>query len=270
MKSGNFFFEFEDLSWFPHTIRESMTDYLRYLLTTLDLYKPVIPLIADGLNKSKTNKILDLCSGGGGPIEQLLPPLQNHLGLNIEITLTDKYPNISAYEMLALKLNASVSFSHESVDAAHVPSNLSGFRTLFSGFHHFNKKYAQSIIQNAVNAKSGIGIFDGGDKNIFTVLGIILLHPIAFFLFTPFFKPFRFSRIFFTYLIPIIPLCTIWDGVVSIIRLHNPGQLIEMAEEVDRVNYSWKAGTVKNKFGMRIAYLIGTPLADTSIENGKV
>jgi hypothetical protein len=121
-----------------------------------------------------------------------------------------------------------------------------------------------------VNAKSGIGIFDGGDKNIFTVLGIILLHPIAFFLFTPFFKPFRFSRIFFTYLIPIIPLCTIWDGVVSIIRLHNPGQLIEMAEEVDRVNYSWKAGTVKNKFGMRIAYLIGTPLADTSIENGKV
>ena len=51
MKSGNFFFEFEDLSWFPHTIRESMTDYLRYLLTTLDLYKPCLLYTSDAADE---------------------------------------------------------------------------------------------------------------------------------------------------------------------------------------------------------------------------
>jgi len=64
-------FEFEDLDWFPDTIRESMTDYLRYLITALNFYKPIIPLIIKGLNQTNTNQIIDLCSGGGGAIEKI-------------------------------------------------------------------------------------------------------------------------------------------------------------------------------------------------------
>jgi hypothetical protein len=40
-----------------------------------------------------------------------------------------------------------------------------------------------------------IGIFDGGDKNLLAIVGIIFIHPIVFFLFTPFIKPFKISRI---------------------------------------------------------------------------
>jgi hypothetical protein len=88
---------------------------------------------------------------------------------------------------------------------------------------------------------------------------MIPFHIIFFFFFTPFFRPFRFSRLLFTYIIPVIPFCQIWDGIVSIIRLYKPEELLGIAKEVDSENYFWKAGKVKNKFGIRVTYLIGYP-----------
>jgi hypothetical protein len=253
-------FEFEDLAWFPDTIRESMTDYLRYLITHVNFYQPVIPLIIQGLHQTDSEKIIDLCSGGGGAIEQIQKQLQQQYTGAIKITLTDKFPNKRAFEFLAEKTNGSVSYADTLVDATDVPKSLTGFRTIFSGFHHFNEPTAKLVLKNAVDAKSGIGIFDGGDKNILAILFIILIHPLAFFLFTPFFMPQRFSRYFFTYLIPLIPFCTVWDGIVSIIRLYRHEELLKFALEADSINYHWEAGKVKSKFGMHVTYLIGYPL----------
>ncbi len=258
-KFSNYFFEFEDLSWFPGTIRESMTDCLRYIVTFINLYQPVTPLIIEGLQKTNTSRIIDLCSGGGGAIQQILNNINQQSNEKVKIVLTDKFPNINAFQLLSAESKGDISFSDVSVDAAHVPSDLNGFKTIFSAFHHFSKPLAKSVLQNAVESKSGIGIFDGGDKNIFVIIGMIPFHIIFFFFFTPFFRPFRFSRLFFTYIIPVIPFCQIWDGIVSIIRLYKPEELLVIAKEVDSKNYFWKAGKVKNKFGIHVTYLIGYP-----------
>ena len=93
---------------------------------------------------------------------------------------------------------------------------------MFSAIHHFDSDAAKSVIQDAVNAKEGIGIFDGGDKSIFFMLLTILFHSLTLFLFTPFFYPFKLSRLVFTYILPLIPLCIIWDGIVSLTRLYRP------------------------------------------------
>jgi hypothetical protein len=260
MKKSRFIFEFEDLSWFPGSIRESMTDYLRYLIAALNFYEPIIPLIADGLAQTNTKHVVDLCSGGGGAIEKIQASLLHHANKDIKITLTDKFPNVNAFEFISAKTKGSISYSDDSVDACNIPSSYKGFRTIFSGFHHFDKEFAKSVLKNAVDARSGIGIFDGGNKNLLSVLAVLLFHPIFFFLFTPFFKPFRFSRLFFTYILPVIPFCTVWDGVVSIIRLYNPDELLKIAKEVDNENYFWEAGKKRSNYGLKVTYLIGYPL----------
>jgi len=260
IKLRDYLFEFEDLAWFPNTIRESMTDYLRFLITKVDFYRPIAPLLIEGMNNSRTNQIVDLCSGGGGAIEQIRNELNEQSGMEIKIILTDKYPNTSAYQYLSAKTKGGISFIDNSVDAAYVPANLKGFRTIFSGFHHFNKLTAKSVLKNAVDANSGIGIFDGGDKNILAIIAIILVHPVAFFLFTPFFRPFRFSRLLFTYIIPVIPVCTVWDGIVSIIRLYRPNELLQIASEITSENYYWKAGKMKSGYGLNVTFLIGYPV----------
>lgn len=81
-----------------------------------------------------------------------------------------------------------------------------------------------------------------------------------FLLFTPFFKPFKVSRLFFTYILPFIPIYTIWDGIVSILRMYQPGELREMAESLKAEDYIWKSGKTKNRYGIRSTYLIGYPL----------
>ena len=66
-------------------------------------------------------------------------------------------------------------------------------------------------------------------------------------LLTPFFRPFRLSRLVFTYLLPLIPLTTIWDGVVSILRLYSPAELLALARRADPTGrLRWQAGTLRH------------------------
>lgn len=253
-------FEFEDLEWFPDTIREGMVDFLRYLFQVLKYYNPVVPLLKDALEKTKQNQLLDLGSGGGGAIELIHKDLEESMQKNIKITLSDKYPNINAFEYIKQKSNGKIDYAVNSVDAWNVAKDLKGFRTLFTVCHHFKPDTVKAIIKDAVDNKTGIAIFDGGDKNLLTILMIILLQPIGFLIATPFFRPFRFSRILFTYIIPLIPICTVWDGIISTLRLYHPKELLKFAEEIDAKNYVWKAGKVRNKFGLHVTYHIGYPI----------
>ncbi|MBW8333880.1 MAG: hypothetical protein K0M40_17790 [Prolixibacteraceae bacterium] len=252
-------FEFEDQTWFPEMFRDWMTGYLRFLFVIFRLYQPVLPLLKEALVKSNTNKILDLCSGSGGTMESIYENLKLTFDANVQIFLSDLYPNMLIYRYLETKTEKGISFISKPVDAINVPSEANGFRTIFSGFHHFDHETAKKVLQNAVDARQGIGIFDGGNKSVWMVLVIIIIHPLLLFLCTPFFRPFSISRLLFTYLVPVIPFCTVWDGVFSIVRLYQPKELLQMAHEVERENYTWISGKVRNKFGMSIAFLIGYP-----------
>lgn len=252
-------FEFEDQPWFPKIIRDSMTDYLRFLFHTFRLYRPVLPKLKEALVKSNTNQILDLCSGSGGAMESIFTDLKQTFNAEIKITLSDLFPNLPIFHHLYTSSGGGISCLSKPVDAGSVPSKLKGFRTLFSGFHHFERNKAKEILKNAVDARQGIGIFDGGNKSIWMILLIIIVHPILLFFCTPFFRPFRVSRLLFTYLIPIIPFCTVWDGVFSILRLYKPDELLQLANETDNFHYNWSSGKVRNKYGMSIAFLIGNP-----------
>jgi len=252
-------FEFEDLPWFPNVIRAGGTDYLRYLLIATDVYKPLIPLISESLSQTNETTIIDLCSGGGGYIEPLFKSLSESSTQKISIILTDKFPNYEAYSILKARTAGQIDFANYSVDATNVPKDLKGFRVMFSAIHHFQPEQVKNILQNAIDNNASIAIFDGYEKNILAILNVIVFHPIAILLFTPFFKPFSFSRLLFTYVIPLIPICTVWDGCVSVLRMYKPQELLKIANKTNANNYLWKAGTAKNKYGIHSTYLIGYP-----------
>jgi hypothetical protein len=253
-------FEFEDQDWLPSVIREGMTDYLRFILNSGNFYEPVCPLLIKLLQATGSGNIIDLCSGGGGTIQQIQKNIQQQYSQQVAFTLTDLFPNLPAYQFIHQQSGGTITYCTSPVNAASVSPNLKGVRTIFSAFHHFDEATAKQVVQDAVTAREGIAVFDGGDRNIFFVIAIMLLHPIGFFLFTPFFRPFKWNRLLFTYLIPLIPFCTVWDGIVSVTRLYQPQQLLRIAKSTNETDYSWQAGKVKNKYGMQITYLLGHPL----------
>ena len=252
-------FEFEDLPWFPRVIRAGMMDYLRFMISLLGTYQPIVPLLREALAKANAAELLELCAGAGGGTEGILRRLRETGLPTARITLTDLYPQPAAWQLLAQR-NPGLTYEVAPVDATAVSTTLAGFRTVFSAFHHFPPPLAEAILADAVQQRAGIGVFEGAGKHWLEILLAWTVLPIAQLLFTPFMRPFRFSRLFFTYFVPLIPLFTIWDGTVSILRMYPPAQLLSLARRADPHNtFDWQAGKVRHWWGPEVTYLIGIP-----------
>lgn len=253
------FIEWEDYPWFPKIIRDGETDYLRFMIEKFNIYKHAFPLLKEVLNKTGDKQIIDMCSGGGGACIKMAEALNDPIQNKFKITLSDKYPNIPSFESIKSQSDGSVDFIPDSIDVLKVPAALKGMRTIFSAFHHFEPDRAKQILKDAVDNSAAIGIFEGGERSIIDILGVIFTTPVAFFVFTPFMKPVKLSRYIFTYLIPLIPLTTIWDGIVSMFRMYKPNELLEMANEVEPEKYVWSSGRIP--YGVsKVIYLTGYPV----------
>ncbi|WP_242926864.1 class I SAM-dependent methyltransferase [Pontibacter vulgaris] len=252
-------FELEDQAWFPHIIRQGMLDFLRFMISKLKAYEAAIPLLEELLFKTNQRHITDLCSGAGGGIAGIQQDLSQRSGTPVQVTLTDLYPNISAYKYLQEQSEGALKFIAQPVDATNVPESITGVRTIFSSFHHFCPKQAQAILQDAADKRAAIGIFEGASKSWFELILFVLTFPVIILVVTPFIRPFKLSRLFFTYLIPLIPIGILWDGVVSLLRIYTPQMLQQMAQKVNAPSYTWRAGKAGNRPGKHVIYLIGYP-----------
>jgi len=248
-------FELEDQSWFPGTIRDLATDYLHFMETALKLDSVLLPLVGRALAESGTTQIVDLCSGGSGPV----PMLVEHLavkGLPITATLTDLYPNIPAFEQIASTSNSRIAFATEPVDARAVPASLTGLRTLFNAFHHFAPEDARSVLHAAAAARQPIAIFELSERSARTIP--VVLVPLFVLLTTPFMRPFLWRRLLWTYLVPLVPLTCFWDGIVSQLRAYTPDELRGLA--AGSAPMRWEIGQAPIVGGLgRLTYLIGVP-----------
>ncbi|TGD56714.1 hypothetical protein [Flavobacterium humi] len=249
-------FEFEDMNWFPAFLRNYITDFLQFLSNKTNMFQKGIPIIEKGLDKTGTSLIVDLASGGGGGMLRINEELSKTNRI-FKILLTDYYPNLAAFEYTKKKSSNFYSIDTP-VDARNVPENLKGLRTQFLSFHHFNPTDAQQILQNAVNAKSGIAIFEAQERSAASIVSM-LFSPITVFIMTPFIRPFRLGRIVFTYLIPIVPLVVLWDGLVSSLRTYSVAEMKALVAKLDNADgFEWEIERVKSGPAY-ILYLLGYP-----------
>lgn len=247
-------FEWNDLPWIPEVFRSLLTDFLNYILMCRQPFLPGAYVVLRALKHSSTNKIIDLCSGQGGPWPKLLPLLNKKSRHTYSVTFTDKYP-ISPKTRRTW--DPLLRYFQHPVDATAVPEELKGTRTIFNGFHHFNEKQAQTILSNAVDDNQSIVIFEMLQRNWKHVL-LCFLIPIMVLIVTPRIGPFRTSRIILTYVIPIAPLLIFWDTMVSILRCYHPSEFMQMTSRVNAPDYHWETGSY-NYQGIMVTYYLGYP-----------
>lgn len=249
-------FELEDQQWFPAPIRNYMTDFLQFISNRFDIYKAIAPMIGDVLERTGNNRIIDMASGGGGGFLKLSEHLKA-VKPDLQIVLTDYYPNTAAFKHTAAQSDV-FTYYEQSVDARNVPSELKGLRTQFMSMHHFRPEDVVKILQNAVDSGSPIALFEAQERDVKSILSM-LFSPISVLLTTPFIRPFRIGRIVFTYLIPIVPVCVLWDGIVSALRTYSVREMQELVSRVKgQENFDWQIG--KKKSGpASVPYLIGVP-----------
>ena len=250
------FIELHDQRWFPASLRDEVTETLQYGMNLLNFYGPVVPILRSLLETTVTPSIVDLCSGAGGPWLRLFPAIR--AGGAVQILLTDKYPNWGAFERIKAASQECIEFGRESVEAADVPRNLAGVRTVFTSFHHFPPEQAVAVLRDAVEAREAIAIFEATARSRWAIACML---PWAMFalLYTPFVRPFRWSRLLWTYPFPVIPLVLLFDGIVSCLRSYRVNELLEIADKVQRREYAWASGELPTVARAKITYLTGRP-----------
>jgi hypothetical protein len=252
------FIEIHEQPWFPSFLRDDVTDALQYGLSFLKAYAPIGPMLQSALNSLRSRSIVDLCSGGGGPWLHLSRNIEGDAGAD-QIRLTDKFPNLRAFQNVRAASGNRITFCTDSVDAMKVPRELTGFRTMFSSYHHFPREEARAVLQDAVDASQSIGIFEV-TRRAPSAICIIFPWALMVFLCTPWIRPFRWSRLFWTYVVPIVPFVLLFDGVVSCLRTYRPQELREIIGKLTGNEYQWEVGEhLEARSNVSIIYLIGYP-----------
>jgi hypothetical protein len=241
------FFEVLDQSWCPAAVRHGATDCLEAIISRTDVYRSVQPDIFQAIKSSDSATVIDLCSGGGGP--WLSPAWRSPF----KVVLTDKFP--SSVLSVRLEQSSGITSLDAPVDAARVPQSLQGFRTIFSSFHHFPDTVAREVLADAVRSGEGFAMAEVTSRTPRAFATMFLMPPLVWLL-TPFMRPFRWSRLLLTYVVPLIPLVVFWDGIVSCFRTRTPEELLDLSKVFPQ--YEWKAGYAKGGW-LSPVYLIGHP-----------
>ena len=260
-------FEFEDFSWFPGWLRICMTNLIVILQKMIGIPEVLSGLIANVLRKKNLLNIVDLGSGSGGVMPEVMESLRNDQNLkNIQMVLTDLYPNQEMYKKYNINRNDQISYLETSVDATNIANAPEGLKTMINSFHHMPPKKARAILESAQRTNQPLLIYEMGVNSIplliwWLLLPISLIIIIIMVLFmTPFVKPLTWRQIVFTYLIPIIPVCYAWDGQASLPRMYTLKDLDVLLEGLGSDNYTWEKGYAKKKNGKKQGtYLLGLP-----------
>jgi hypothetical protein len=261
--------EIHDQPWCPVAVRDGATDCLKLFAVIGRQFDGAIDPLNAVLAETGDRYIVDLCAGGGGP----WLGLHNRLdagGAPPIVVLTDLFPNQAAMQRAHRRTRGHIQYVKRPVDAAAVSEDLPGLRTLFTAFHHFDPTAARAVLQDAVTANQAVAIFEQTQRSLFGLIFMLLLFPLAL-LATPLLHPFRWSRLFWTYVIPAIPLVLLVDGIVSCLRTYTQCELQAMIDSLDGPRYTWRYGrarTLLSPLGMN--YLVGYPYArgDETGEDG--
>jgi len=237
--------EIHDLPWCPPSLRDALTDFLAFWLNLSRAYEPAGELLRRSVARARAGRIVDLCSGAGGPWSRLAR------NVGVPVILTDLYPHQGP------RLSGRLPVHPEPVDARAVPGALDGFRTVFTAFHHFRPAEARAILADAVAQRQGIAVFEAARRAPWEIL-VVALTWLGVLIAEPFMRPWRWSRFFWTYLPPILPLLGTFDGVVSCLRAYSPAELRELVRGLD--TYDWEVGDIRGGWSpLRGTYLIGVP-----------
>lgn len=263
---GNFkrihLFEFEDFAWLPEWLRRCVTRLIVVMHRLVGTPQQLSELLDRALTHSSHNRVIDLCSGTGGPMLEVhrLLDQKNNSGAP-QIVLTDLYPD----SHLAASLNqtgrdSGISYLTTPVDARQVEPEQKGVRTLVSSFHHMRPDDARAILQDARANRQPILIYEISDNSPPVFLWWVSL-PINFLMalfITPMVRPVTWQQLVFTYLIPVIPLCFAWDGAVSNARTYTHGDMDLLLQGLQADDYRWEKGTIKGTTNK--LYLLGFPV----------
>lgn len=250
-------FEFNDQSWLPQFMTSWMTSVLHVSHRQTEDGRVWAPKVLELMRKCGQRRIVDLCSGGGGPVLDLVRILEKEYSVDVHLTLTDLIPNLrSAAEIN--KQGPNRVYITRSMSATNVPNDWQGVRTVFSGFHHLRPANAFNLLKNAFDNRQYLFVGETTKRSL-RAIRVYSKAPIHFFAATKLINPTLAQRVC-TFAVPVLPLMLGWDNVMSCLRTYSSRELTEFTRRLNSRDYQWEMGELYNPvLDTPYPYIMGYP-----------
>ncbi|KAI0845809.1 hypothetical protein F5Y00DRAFT_160781 [Daldinia vernicosa] len=182
----------------------------------------------------------------------------------VDFVLTDLHPHVESWEA-ASKKSDHLTYVARPVDAASAPADLlrrytgkksrKGIFRLFNlAFHHFDDDLARAILKNTVETSDGFGIFELQDR---TPTGLLTCFAFGFFIFliAPLLYWWSPVRLFWVYVIPVVPFVLVFDGLISCLRTRTADEVEALLRTCGANSDGWELKSGKEQFLWPCGYL---------------
>lgn len=264
--------EFEDLPWFPSWLRTCMTNLIVVFARKFGVVPVLSALVDRALREQGLEQVVDLGSGAGGTMPDVVAELREQPETaGVRLVMTDLYPNLDAIERFKGQEQDGLTYSPDPVDATALADAPPGLKTMINCFHHMRPAQARAILSSARDARQPLLIYEMGEMPMPFVLWVITL-PIALpilmvmtWFLTLYVRPLTFRQVFFTYLVPLVPIFYAWDGQASLPRMYSMSDYDEILEGLHGDDYVWEKGPAMRANGKKLGtYVLGMPSTRTA------
>lgn len=234
-------FEFNDLTWAPQALRDSLIESLSRALEWGRMLRGLAAPFAQFLEETKATEVVDLCAGAGGPAVVLATELKRAGKSSPKFLLTDVLPHLELWTQLEKKHPGEIGFIPEPVDATQLPTALGAGRArmIVNALHHMPPDLAKRILLGACEGGPGIFVAEGFERNPLRFFPIAPMGIVAL-LVNPILSPrHRMQKLL---LLPLSFLLAPWDGLVSSMRVYSEEELRAMVAPLGDA-YVWSYGT---------------------------
>jgi hypothetical protein len=238
--------ELEDYDWFPKILRRYQMEIIGTMVVRFGVYKKFISTLHNIAHKTNNTAVNDLCSGSGLPSLYCSKKL-NHLQFN----LSDKHPQPFTNQH-------NICYNTNNVDILTLQPQRNGLYTMYNAWHHFTVAEQQNIMNAFIQNNATLCIVEIVQPRLLSLLQVMLASTIGTLLIVPFIKPFSFTRLLFTYVLPINIITVFVDGVLSILKSKTKKQYQKLINELPQHNFNITVQELK-QFPAQLIVIIATP-----------
>ncbi|KAI4133284.1 MAG: hypothetical protein LQ338_000342 [Usnochroma carphineum] len=176
---------------------------------------------------------------------------------SVDFILTDLFPHIPSWK-LACSRSHHLHYIPQPVDACSTPPNLLSlahanprshqpaktrkpFHLFSLAFHHFPDPLARLVLKDALTTSSGFAILELEDRSWGSLFIVLMTGPILWLTSWYYFWG-DWTQLFFTYVLPVVPLVVVLDGFVSCMRTRTRGEILRLMDEIEGMEEGWRVG----------------------------
>ncbi|WP_350287872.1 hypothetical protein [uncultured Croceitalea sp.] len=259
-------FEFEDFNWLPNVVRRSITNLIIIFHKIMGTKEVLAILLSKIRDSHHFEQIVDLGSGSGGPMPEVVEELNKGIDKPVSLVLSDLHPNQKIVEAVNNHKHPYLRYHENAINAVDMVNAPQGLKTMIASFHHMNPSVAKKILQSAEKNNLPILIYEVAKNNIPLLVWLLFL-PISLtilvlmsLVMTFWVRPLTLSQVLFTYIIPIIPMVYAWDGQASLMRTYTFDDIKQLLGDTDSTHYTWTIEDATKANGKKLGYYIsGVP-----------